>query len=99
MPYHQASLWGSYRLAVWGLPGWTLGMGLRYTGDMADGRGSPYRIPGYGLVDAMLPWQDGPWRVALNARNLFDKEFLTCSGAYCRHGSPRSVTVSAAYRW
>ena len=99
VPYHQASLWGSYRLAAWGLPGWTLGMGLRYTGDMADGRGSPYRVPGYGLVDAMLAWQDGPWRVALNARNLFDKEFLTCSGAYCRHGSPRTVTVSAAYRW
>jgi len=47
----------------------------------------------------MLAWQGGSWRVALNARNLFDKAFLTCNGAYCRHGSPRTETLSAAYRW
>ncbi|MBV7453982.1 TonB-dependent siderophore receptor [Acidovorax sp. sif1233] len=99
VPYHQASVWGHYRLAAWGLPAWTLGTGLRYTGDMVDGTASAYRIPGYGLVDAMLAWQDGPWRVALNVRNLFDKAFLICNGAHCRDGSPRTATLSAAYRW
>jgi iron complex outermembrane receptor protein len=99
VPYHQASLWGHYRLAAWGLPAWTVGAGLRYTGDMVDGTANGYRIAGYGLIDAMLAWQDGPWRVALNVRNVADKEFLTCNGANCRHGSPRTATLSAAYRW
>lgn len=99
VPYHQASLWGHYRLAAWGLPAWTVGAGVRYTGDMVDGTANATRVAGYGLVDAMLAWQDGPWRVALNVRNVADKEFLTCNGNFCRHGNPRSATLSAAYRW
>jgi iron complex outermembrane recepter protein len=99
VPYHQASVWGNYRLAAWGLPAWTLGTGLRYTGDMEDGTSNAYRVPGYGVIDAMLAWQQGPWRVALNVRNLLDKEFLVCSGANCLNGSPRTATLSASYRW
>ncbi|MBU0891576.1 MAG: TonB-dependent siderophore receptor [Gammaproteobacteria bacterium] len=99
VPYHQASVWGNYRLAAWGLPAWTLGTGLRYTGDMEDGTSNAYRVPGYGVIDAMLAWQQGPWRVALNVRNLLDKEFLVCSGANCLNGSARTATLSASYRW
>ncbi len=99
VPYHQASVWGNYQLAAWGLPAWTVGTGLRYTGDMVDGTANAYRVPGYSVVDAMLAWQQGPWRVALNVRNLMDKQFLICNGAQCRDGNPRTATLSASYRW
>ncbi|MFN4119192.1 TonB-dependent siderophore receptor [Acidovorax sp.] len=99
VPYHQASVWGNYQLAAWGLPEWTVGAGLRYTGDMVDGTANAYRVPGYSVVDAMLAWQQGPWRVALNVRNLANKQFLICNGAQCRDGNPRTATLSASYRW
>ncbi|RKJ98815.1 TonB-dependent siderophore receptor [Alicycliphilus denitrificans] len=101
-PYHQASLWASYRLAVWDLPHWTVGAGLRYTGSTQDRNwrdGVLRGVPAYTLVDLMLAWQDGPWRVALNARNAFDKDYLVCGTGSCLHGDPRTVTLSAGYRW
>ncbi len=101
-PYHQASLWASYRLAVWDLPHWTVGAGLRYTGSTQDRNwrdGVLRGVPAYTLVDLMLAWQDGPWRVALNARNAFDKNYLVCGTGSCLHGDPRTVTLSAGYRW
>lgn len=101
-PYHQASLWGSYRLSAWGLPAWTVGAGLRYTGSTLDRNwrdGVVRGVPGYTLADLMVAWEDGPWRVALNARNAFDKAYVTCGTGSCWFGDPRTVKLSATYRW
>ncbi|MFT3666178.1 TonB-dependent siderophore receptor [Piscinibacter sp.] len=100
--YHQASLWGSYRLAGWNLPQWTLGAGLRYTGSSFDRdwrSGIERGVPAYTVADLMTAWEDGPWRVALNLRNAFDKNYLTCGSGSCLHGDPRTLTLSASYRW
>jgi len=38
--------------------------------------------------------------LALNATNLFDKEYLaTCDGFYCYAGDPRRLTASLNYAW
>ena len=38
-------------------------------------------------------------RLALNARNLFDKRYINCQEGYCYRGEARSVVTSLSYRW
>ncbi len=101
-PYHQASLWAGYRLAGWGLQDWTVGAGLRYRGrtlDRSRWDQTVRTVPDSTVADLMLAWQHEGWRLALNARNAFDKRTWTCGGGYCLNGDPRTVTASASYRW
>ncbi|MNP52730.1 Ferrichrome-iron receptor precursor [compost metagenome] len=38
--------------------------------------------------------------VAVNANNVFDKEFIsTCDGFYCYYGDRRNVVASVDYKW
>ena len=41
------------------------------------------------------------WRLALNATNLFNKEYVaSCYNTnFCNYGELRSVIASARYRW
>ncbi|MCP6237263.1 TonB-dependent receptor, partial [Klebsiella pneumoniae] len=59
------------------------------------------RVPSVTLVDAMLAWDGGPWRIALNASNLTDKvQITTClARGDCFYGQRRTVTASATYRF
>ncbi|MEJ5151002.1 hypothetical protein [Comamonas sp. MYb396] len=57
-------------------------------------------LPGYVLFDAMVSYTTGPWKLALNMKNLADKRYVTsCSYHSCFLGEPRTVILSAAYRW
>lgn len=64
-------------------------------------------VPGYAVVDAMVRYDlgtDAPdlegWTLALNAKNLFDKEYVYCStSTACRYGDPLTVVGSLSYRW
>ncbi|MDT1091284.1 TonB-dependent receptor domain-containing protein, partial [Pseudomonas aeruginosa] len=66
VPEHQLSLWADYRLAI----GLKLGAGARYTGSTRGyGESAPVKVPGYTLFDAMIGYDFGLWRLAINARN------------------------------
>lgn len=103
-PEHVASLWGKYKRQ-----GWELGLGLRAIssapGDLPqDGAATP-RNDGYTLVDALVAYDQGPWRFALNVANLADRKYSTqCNvmrggASFCARGFGRDVRVSAAYRF
>ncbi|WP_445216526.1 TonB-dependent siderophore receptor [Bradyrhizobium sp. Pa8] len=100
VPDHQASLWAKYRLALLGLPGVTLGGGVRYIGQSWDGTDT-IRTPDYTLFDAMVRYDNGPWRLQVNASNLFDKRHLTTCLARgdCFLGIGRTVLGSVTYRF
>jgi iron complex outermembrane recepter protein len=38
-------------------------------------------------------------RVALNARNLFDKQYINCQDGYCYRGEARRVVTGLSYSW
>ncbi len=63
VPDHQASLWAKYRLTMFGLPGVTVGGGVRYIGESWDGADT-IRTPDYTLFDAMIRYETGPWAVS-----------------------------------
>lgn len=100
VPDHQASLWAKYRLAWFGLPGVTVGGGVRYVGQSWDGTDT-IRTPDYTLFDAMVRYDNGPWRLQVNASNLFDKRHLTTCriGGDCFLGIGRTVLGSVTYKF
>ena len=38
-------------------------------------------------------------RLAVNARNLTDKQYINCQDGYCYRGEARSVITSLSYSW
>lgn len=115
-PENQASLWADYTWYDGMLAGVGVGFGARYIGetdniavgsmgfvrDVSDGHTRSYTV-----YDAALRYELGKLSntlegasVALNAKNLFDKEYRsTCDGFYCYYGDPRSVIASIDYKW
>lgn len=106
VPYNAFSLWSDYRLTALGLRGVTVGGGIKYTGS-TRATSLTGTVPGYTVADAMVRYDlgtDAPdlegWTLALNAKNLFDKEYVYCStSTACRYGDPLTVVGSLSYRW
>jgi iron complex outermembrane receptor protein len=98
IPRHSASLWLVHRLAA--LPGLRLGAGLRYAGDNSDGTDGTI-TPSVTLLDLLVGYETGPWRLALNVNNATDKTYIaTCLGrGDCWFGTKRKAQLTVAYRW
>ena len=100
VPRHTAATWLSHRFASSGRGGWTVGGGLRYTGKMWSGT-TAISTPSSLLADAMVAYEAGDWRVALNINNLTDKVVLTqcLARGDCFYGERRNVLLTATYRF
>ncbi|HSI61249.1 MAG TPA: TonB-dependent siderophore receptor [Ideonella sp.] len=100
IPRHSAALWALHKFGTWGLPGLKAGAGVRYTGKTSDGI-DVTTTPAYTVLDLMVSYDTGPWRLALNVANATDKTYIaTClERGDCWFGSKRKAVVSAAYRW
>ena len=98
-PKHMASMWGKYRFALAGQPGFAVGAGVRYLSAFRDG-GAP-ETPAVTLFDAMLSYDNGPWRYALNVNNIADRtyEVVCLNRGDCFYGARRTVMLSGAYRF
>lgn len=99
VPRHLASLWLDYRLPM----GLGLSAGARYTGSNYGDKANTVKNEGYTLIDSGVHYDFGGGldgvRLALNARNLFDKRYINCQEGYCYRGEARSVVTSLSYRW
>lgn len=100
VPEHMASVWATYRLNGIGLPGFTLGTGVRFIGETTD-ETETLRVPSETLLDAMVAYEKGPWRLAVNGINVTDEEYLTTclSRGDCFYGSRATVISTLSYRF
>ncbi|WP_341916299.1 TonB-dependent siderophore receptor [Polaromonas sp. YR568] len=100
VPAHNASAWLMRRFGIDGLGGLTVGGGVRYVGESWDGLDA-LRTPSATLLDALLAWDQGPWRLALNINNLADKvQITTClARGDCFYGPRRTVVTSVTYKF
>jgi iron complex outermembrane recepter protein len=101
VPTHSASAWLMNRFAIDGVEGgFTAGGGVRYVGESWDGLDA-LRTPSATLLDALLAWDKGPVRLALNINNLTDKvQITTClARGDCFYGPRRTVVTSMTYRF
>jgi iron complex outermembrane receptor protein len=109
MPNQQASLWADYTWHNGVLDGFGIGAGARYTGNTYGDQGNTWlgKADAYTVFDASVHYDLGRLdnslkgaSLALNATNLFDKDYIsTCDSFYCYYGDQRSVVASATYKW
>lgn len=98
IPFHQFSVWGDYNLGSFGLPQLKVGGGMRYQSETRPNSGN-FNAPAFTLFDAMVSYQTGPWRLALNVTNLLDKTYVGSCTTGCFYGEPRKIIATATYRW
>lgn len=96
-PRHQAAVWGKQRFSVGGRDGFAAGLGLRYMSAF-DSPPAP-TTPAVTLADAMVSYDTGAWRWALNVNNLTDKRYFSiCMGrGDCWFGARRNIGLSATF--
>ncbi|MQA92356.1 MAG: TonB-dependent receptor [Gemmatimonas sp.] len=100
IPEHAASAWAVHEFGRLGLPGLSLGAGLRYVGRIGDGTGNVF-VPAVTLIDAMAALDRGSWRLALNLNNLTDTSYIASCLARgdCWFGARRGLLGTLTYRW
>lgn len=100
VPKQLLSVWGRQKFSMLGLPGWQWGAGLRFIDESWDGIDN-VRTPSVTLLDAMLSYETGDWRYAVNATNLANREYVsTClARGDCFYGVERNVVFSANYHF
>ena len=94
----MASLWSQHRFSIAGIPGFSVGAGVRYVGASWDGTDS-LKTPSTTLFDAMLGYAYQDWAFTLNATNLEDETYYTTclSRGDCFTGNRRTVVATASY--
>jgi len=98
-PKYMASAWIDYTVQGGDWAGVGIGTGARYIGARYGDAANMVKIDGVTVFDAAVHYTRGPWRFALNAQNLSDKETGTYSSGVFWPGLKRAVTASASYRF
>ena len=100
VPEHAASLWAKYRFMAFGIPGFSVGAGVRYIGEQWDGTDT-LMTPSRTLFDAMVAWENRNWRFQINGTNLGDHQYFSACLARgdCFYGSGRSILSRLTYKF
>lgn len=99
IPRHSTAAWVMHNFTTRGMFDMTGGLGVRYVGETTDGV-DILRTPSNTLADAVFSIARGSWKYAINATNLFDKQYIaTClERGDCWYGSRRRVIGTLTFR-
>ncbi|MFM9926616.1 TonB-dependent siderophore receptor [Variovorax sp. H27-G14] len=96
VPKQSASVWLDYTLGN----GLGFGGGVRYVGKRQNDEHNTSYERGVTVADAAVHYETGPWRLALNVTNLFNKKYFSiCYHGECYRGNERAVTMTARYKF
>ncbi|MDR0226106.1 MAG: TonB-dependent receptor [Burkholderiaceae bacterium] len=99
LQYEAPMQWGSATGRLKGSLSW------QYVGKRAVDVKESFDLPGYGVVNARIGWQQGPWEIYAFAWNLLDRQYLVGGQAWTpgvssvRVGQPRIVGLGATMRF
>ncbi|MNI94917.1 Ferrichrome-iron receptor precursor [compost metagenome] len=80
--------------------GYGIGGGVNYVGKRQNDEANTSVQGGYALVNAMFRYDQGQWRLTLNAGNLFNRDYYTiCYHGECYRGTERTLTATLKYRF
>ncbi|MBD2836417.1 TonB-dependent siderophore receptor [Pseudomonas sp. JM0905a] len=109
VPRNQATAWADYTWHSGVLDGFGVAGGVRYVGDSYGNTANTWlgHTGSYTVYDASVHYDlgrlDSSLRgvsVAVDAKNLFNKEYLsTCDGYWCYYGDERTVVGSVNYKF
>lgn len=97
VPKKTANFLANYRFQG-DLEGWAAGFGVRYVGDKTPSAGN-YIVPSYTVADANVSYQGKGYRVQLNVKNIFDKEYFAGASGdrFVPVGNPRTVMLRTVF--
>lgn len=100
-PEHMASAWLHYRFGHGRFKGFGFGGGVRYIGEtFGDSINSELMIvPAITLFDAVIDYEAGGWRFAVNATNLEDETYVASCWDTCYYGGARTIVGTIRRRW
>ncbi len=95
-PRNKVSLFADYTFQQGVLAGLGGGLGYRYISSTYGDTANQWRAPGYGLFDAVAHYDFQKWRIAVDASNLFDKNYISqCSSeSDCFYGLRRNIVMT-----
>jgi iron complex outermembrane receptor protein len=103
VPEHSASAWIDYTIRNGSMfDGLGVGLGVRYVGSSFGDDANTFKVPAATVLDTALSYKRDNYEFALNASNLFDKEYVASCGNrefFCFYGEGRRLTAKATYRW
>ncbi|WP_144170244.1 TonB-dependent siderophore receptor [Pseudomonas sp. Kh13] len=109
IPRNQATLWADYTWHSGPLDGFGIGGGVRYVGDTYGNTANTdlAHVGSYTVYDASVHYDLGSLdnsmkglTVAVEAKNLFNKDYLAnCDGYWCYYGDERNVVASVNYKF
>lgn len=100
VPERQASLWADYTLPAGSLGAVGFGSGVRYVGTTYMDLANTIPNDAYTIYDAAFHYEVQGLRLALNITNIFNKEQALCTtSGGCQWISPRTVMLTARYKW
>lgn len=79
IPEHSASLWTTYEIASGDLQGLGFGLGFNFVGEREGDLDNSFQLDDYFLTNAGIFYRRDNWRFALNAKNLFDIDYIAAS--------------------
>jgi catecholate siderophore receptor len=95
VPAHSLSLWGSYKPLEGGLAGLELGLGATYQSEVYLNNTNTQAAPSFFAVDALVGYNFGRFRLAVNGYNLTDKRYYAqVNGGRVVPAAGRSVVAS-----
>lgn len=83
VPNTSTSGWLDYNfdtLNISWLKGFGIGGGVRYVGRVFNDEANTSTTRSFTLFDAMLRYDNGPWRFLINANNIFNEKYYSGSG-------------------
>jgi iron complex outermembrane receptor protein len=105
VPNNMGRVWASWRPRGFG-PEWldrvSLGGGATVSSGAPANDQNSIRTKGYAIFDAQIAYDTGPIRVALNARNIGDRQYTVPFGYFNNSvapGAPAEVYLSVSYRF
>jgi iron complex outermembrane receptor protein len=100
-PAHMASIWADYTVQGGVFAGLGLGAGVRFVGSAPGDSANTFRVPSYTVADAGIHYDWRGFRLAVNAKNLSDNDYVSSCifASSCLYGAPLNVTASLRYRW
>ena len=78
-PEHSASLWTTYEITSGELQGLGFGAGFNFVGERDGDLDNSFVLDDYFLTNAGVFYRRDNWRFALNAKNLFDVDYIAAS--------------------
>jgi iron complex outermembrane recepter protein len=103
VPEHAFSAWMKYTIQEGTFKGLGFGLGGRYysaqQGDQTYT--TRFQLPAYGILDAAISYERGPFHAQINVTNLLDREYYAgaYSDLYVLPGEPLNVRATVGWKF